>query len=91
MRAVGQADRPGRAGDFLHRNHVGQKAHAAATVFLGDGDAEQAHLAEFPPQIGRKQIVMVDLGRARRDFLFGKGVNGFTQQVDVFSEGERTH
>jgi hypothetical protein len=40
---------------------MGKVAHAAAAEFGRHGDAEQAHLAQLAPQVGREQVVVVDL------------------------------
>src|SRR6185437_1403479 len=68
-----------------------EETHPAAAVFGGDGNAEQPHVAELLPQVGREQVVAVDLVGARRDFLLGEGVHAFAQQVDIFTELERLH
>jgi hypothetical protein len=50
--------------------------------------AEQAHVAELAPQVGGEQVVAVDLGRARQDFLLRESPDGVAQHVDVFAEVE---
>ena len=88
VRAVGQADRAGGARDFLHRDHVREIAQVRAAVFARHGDAEQAHLAELLPQVGRERVVVVDQVRARRDLRVRERAHGLAQQVDVFAEGK---
>jgi hypothetical protein len=65
-----------------------QIAHARAAIGLGDGDAQQTQVAELAPQIHRKLICAVDLGRARSNFLLGKVAHGLAQSGDVFAELE---
>jgi autotransporter-associated beta strand protein len=91
MRAVAQADRAGRARDFLHRHQVGEVAHLAAAELARHGDAEQAHLAELRPQVLRERVVFVDLRRARRDLGLGEAADRLAQGIDVFAEGKWTH
>jgi hypothetical protein len=67
---------------------VREVAHVAAAVLLLHRDAEQAHVAELAPQVGREFVVAVDLGGARRDFLLAHLVNRVAQHVDVFAEAE---
>ena len=54
-----------------HGDDVGQVAHVAAVLRHG-GHAEQADVAELLPQVGREQVVAVDLRRARRDLGGGE-------------------
>src|SRR5699024_7175417 len=91
MRAVGQADGAGGARDFFHGDEMRQISHARPAVRVRHGDAEQAHVAEFLPQVGRKEVVTIDGFGARRNFLFGKSVHAFAQHVDVVTEGEWAH
>jgi hypothetical protein len=79
MRAVGQADRAGGAGDFLHRHQMREVAHARAAVLARHGDAQQAHLAELAPQVLRKRVVVVDLRGARGDLGGGETAHGLAQ------------
>ncbi len=88
MRAVRQSDRGGRAADFLHRDHVREITHVGAAVFLLDGNAQHAELAEARPQFIRKFIGAVDGGGARRDFPGGEGGDRFAQDGDGFAESE---
>ena len=81
--AVAQADRGRRAADLLHRDHVGQVAHAGAAVFLADRDAEHAEGAHLGPQVHRKLVAAVDLGRARRDLGLRKLAHRVAQGIDV--------
>jgi len=67
---------------------VRQIAEAGAAVFLGDCHAEQAHLAEFLPHVGRKQVVLVDGRGARRQLGGDEGLHLFAQHVDGVAEGE---
>ncbi len=85
MRAVGQADRGGSAGNFLHRDDVGQVAHIGAAVFFGDSDAQQAQFTHLAPQVHRELVAAVDFGGARGDFGGGELLYRFTQGGDVFA------
>ena len=67
MRPVAQADRGGRAGDLLHRDHVLGVAEPGAAVLLLDRDAVQAERAQARPQIARELVAPVDRLGARRD------------------------
>ncbi len=57
---VGQAHRRRSARDFLERDDMRQIAHVGAAIFFRGGHAEQAHVAEFSPQIGGKFVDAVD-------------------------------
>ena len=63
MRAVGQADRGRGARNLLHRDDMGEIAHAGAAVIRIGGDAEQAERAEFLPQMRGEFVAS---GRSRR-------------------------
>ena len=91
MCAVTQADRAGGAGDFLHRHQMGQVAHAGAAEFLGNGDAEQTHVAHLAPEIGRKQIVAVDIRGPGRDFGFRETPHAVAQGVQILTESGQCH
>ncbi len=86
--AVGKGDRGRAAADLFHRHHVGQVAKAGAAVLLGDGHAEQTHLAEFLPHVGREQVVLVDGLGARRQLGGDERLDLLAQHVDGFTEGE---
>ncbi len=88
MGAVGQADRGRGAGNFLQRDDVGEVAHVGAAVFLAGGHAEQAHVAEFLPQVGWEFVDAVDFRGARRDLGVGKGLHRIAQHIDVFAEAK---
>ncbi|CAM5412138.1 hypothetical protein SSTU70S_01591 [Stutzerimonas stutzeri] len=88
MGAVGQGDRGRGAADLFHRHHAGQVAKAGAAVFLGNGHAEQTHLAELLPHVGRKQVVLVDGRGARRQLGGDEGLHLLAQHVDGVAEGK---
>ncbi|MNZ67304.1 hypothetical protein D3C78_855480 [compost metagenome] len=67
---------------------MGQVAQAGTAVFFADGDAEQAHVAEFAPHVGGEQVVLVDLRRARCQLCRNEGLHLVAQHVDGFAEGE---
>ena len=86
MRAVAQADRGRAAADLLHRDAMGEIAHAAAAQLLLDRDAVQAERAHLRPQLDRKAVVAVDLGGDRRDLVVGEVAHGRAQHVDLGAE-----
>ncbi len=88
MRAVGQGHRGRAAADLFHRHHMGQVAEAGATVFFGDGHAEQTHLAEFSPHVRREQVLLIDGFGARSNLGSDEGLHLLAQHVDGFTEGE---
>ncbi|MCY1562693.1 hypothetical protein D9M68_1001340 [compost metagenome] len=88
MGAVGEGDRGRGAADLFHGDDVGQVAKARTAIFLFDGDAEQAHVAELLPHVGREQVVAVDGGSARGEFGGNEGLYLLAQHVDGFTEGE---
>ena len=69
MRAVGQADRGRAARNLLHGDAMRQIAEPRTAVFLLDGDAGQAELAQPRPQVARKLVLAVDRIGARRDLV----------------------
>ena len=83
---VAQGHRGRGAGDLFHRHHVRQVAHVGATVFLADGDAQQAQVAHLAPQVHRELVVFVNGGGARRDLALRKFVHGVAQRINVFTE-----
>src|SRR3546814_11708136 len=54
MRAIREAHRRGRAGNFLHRHHMFQITKAQAAPFLLDGEAMQPKLPHFRPEVARE-------------------------------------
>jgi len=88
MRAVGKAHRGRSAADLLHRDDVRRVTHPGTAVLFFDGDAEQAQGAHLFPQVHRKLIGAVDLGRARGDLGGGKAAHCGTQHVDLLAEPE---
>src|SRR3546814_4746151 len=67
MRAIREAHRRGRAGNFLHRHHMFQITKAQAAPFLLDGDAMQPTLPHFRPEVARKPILRINLRCQRGD------------------------
>src|SRR5205823_4327346 len=53
--------------------------------FFADGDAENAELAHFFPQIHRELVAAVDFRGAGRDFRCSKLLHRFAQRGDVFA------
>jgi len=88
MRAVGQRHRGRATADFFHDHHVGQVTQAGTAVLFRHGDAKQAHVTEFAPQVSGEQVVDVDLSRARGDLFGDEGLNLIAQHVDGFTEGK---
>ena len=46
-----------------------------AAELAGQGQAQQAHLAELGPQVLREPVVLVDVRRARRDLALGEAAD----------------
>ena len=67
---------------------MGQVAEASAAVLLGDGHAEQTHLAEFSPHVRREQVFLIDGFGARGNLGGDEGLDLLAQHVDGFTEGE---
>src|SRR5690554_2877136 len=65
-----------------------QVAETRTAVFLGNGHAEQAHIAELPPHVAGEQIVAVDGGGTRRQLGSGERLYLLAQHIDGFTEGE---
>ena len=86
--AVGETDRSRCPRNFFERDDVGKVAQIGAAVFLAGGHAEQAHVSEFFPEVGREFVGAVDFGSTWRDLGVGKRLHRITQQVDVFAEAE---
>src|SRR5690606_24732146 len=66
--------------------HVGEVAHGAAAVLFLDGDAEQAHVAEFAPQVHGEFVAAVDVGGAWCDLRFDKLLYRVAQHVDAVTQ-----
>ena len=86
MRAVGEPDRRRTARNLLHGDAVREIPHAGAAVFLRDGDAEHAELAELRPEVARKLVLAVDLVGARRDVVLAEARDRIAQRVHVLAE-----
>ena len=86
MGAVGECHRSRGPADLFHGDNMGQIAHAAAAVGLVHGDAEQSHVAEPGPQVGRKLVGTVNVGSTGGDFGFGKGPDCVAQGSKVFAQ-----
>ncbi|MCY1267363.1 hypothetical protein D9M70_157950 [compost metagenome] len=67
---------------------MGQVTQAGTAVLFRHGNAQQAHVTEFAPQVGGEQVVDVDLSGARGDLLGDEGLNLIAQHVDGFTEGK---
>ena len=82
-------DRPTEAEarlSLLHGDDVRQVAHAGAAVVLGDGDAEQAEIAQLPPEVGGEGVLAVDLGRERCDLAGRRRRARVAQHLDGLAE-----
>jgi hypothetical protein len=88
MGTVGEPDRGRCTADLLHGHHVLEVAHAGAAVLVLDGDAEQAHVAELAPQVGRELVVDVDRRGTRRDLVAGESVHRIAKHVGGLAEVE---
>ena len=67
---------------------VGEVAEVRPAVLLGHGHAVGSEIAELLPEILGKQIVPIDLGRARRDFLVGEASDRRAERIDGLAELE---
>src|SRR5579864_7483619 len=90
MCAVREADRARSTGDLFHGNGVSQVAEPRAAPALRDGDAQQALLAEGGPQVARKFVVAVDVGRTRRNPLGGETAHLRADFLEALIEPEIT-
>ncbi|MDR6355135.1 hypothetical protein Q3H58_001806 [Pseudomonas psychrotolerans] len=88
MGAVGQGHGAGAAAEFFHHHHVGQVAEAGAAVRLGDGDPEQAQVAELAPEIVGEGVVAVDGSGAGRHLGGDELADLVTQEIQGLAEGE---
>ena len=88
MRAVGQPDRGAGPRNLLHGDAMGEVAEPCPAPLLLDRDAKQPELAELRPQLPRKAVGAVDLGRVGRDLVLGKGPHRVAQHVDIAAEAE---
>ena len=88
VRSIAQAD--GRRGprDLLHRHRMREIAEAGAAVLGCDGEAEKAEIAQFPPQIARKQVAAVDLAGARRKALLREAPGLIAHGIDHLAQAE---
>ena len=86
MRAVGEPDRGRGAAHLLHRDAMGEIAHAHAAIFLLDRDPMEAERAHLGPQLHRKAVGLVDLGGNGGDTLVGEIAHAAAQHVDLGAE-----
>jgi hypothetical protein len=86
--AVGQSDRAGCAGDFLHDDAVLEIAEPEPAELLRHRDAVHAELAKLGPQIAREGIAAIDLGGARRDARGREAAHALAQHVRGFPQPE---
>src|SRR3954451_3295107 len=91
MRAVGQADRGGRARNLLQRDTVLEIAEPRAAILLLHGDAVQPKVPEPGPEVARKLVGFVDLGGARRDFMRREVADRFAYCVGSLAQVEIEH
>jgi hypothetical protein len=64
------------------------RTRARGGPFLLDGDAVQAELAEFGPEVAREGVAAVDLVGARCNPVGGKAAHALAQHVGGFAEAE---
>jgi hypothetical protein len=88
MRAVGEAHRRRGAGYLLHRDDMGEVAHAGPAVAFRHRQPEEPELTEFAPQISRKEVAAVDLVGARGDPIVREAADLVAYGVDGVSEAE---
>src|SRR5690349_6499383 len=85
---VGEPDRCGSAGDFLHRHDVSQITHGGTAEFLFDSDAEEAQSSKLRPQLAREFIGAIDFRCAGGYLAAGEGRNRFPQNIGGLAEVE---
>ncbi len=88
MRAVAEADRGRGAAHFLHRDAMFEITKAQAAEFLFDRDAVQAELAHPRPEVARKNIGAIDLGRPWGNLLLREGRGRGANLVGGLAKGE---
>src|SRR5262249_30167992 len=88
VRAIGEPDRGGRAGEFLPRDAGRRRAGPRPTPLLPARDAVQAELAQLGPEVARKNVAAVDLLGARRNARSGKAAHALAQHVGRLAEAE---
>ncbi len=88
MGAVGQRDAGAGPGDLLDRDHMREVSHPGAAVFLGHGDAQQAQLAQFGPELGGELVAAVDLGGHRLQPFLRPAVHHVAQGIHILAEIE---
>jgi hypothetical protein len=88
VRGIRQPNAARATGDLFHGHHVRQIAHARPAPLFADGQAQQAHVAEFAPQVGWKLVDPVGFGGARGDFMRHEGGHRIAQHVDFFAKEE---
>ena len=76
------------AGNLLDRDHMLEIAEARATVFLLNRDAVQSQIAHLGPQLARKAVCLVDLGRDRRHLVVRKALDLIAQRVGGLAQAE---
>src|SRR5262249_36314539 len=86
--AIGEPDRGGRAGDFLHGNAVLEITEPCPTPFLLDRDAVHAELTQLGPEIAREHVAAIDFLGARRNAFSGKAAHALPQHVGRLAEAE---
>jgi hypothetical protein len=88
MGPIRQRNRSRSTADFLHRNDVFEITQTCAAGSLLHGDAEQAQIAEFRPQLARKRVVAIDLRSNGSDVRLREGRDAGAQQFDVLAQVE---
>src|ERR1700676_2259176 len=91
MRAIGQTDRSGSAGNLLDRDAVLEIAQPRAAIFFFDGNPVQAERTDFRPEVPRELIALVDRISPRRDLIAGEILHGLADRVRGFAEIEVEH
>src|SRR5258706_15815421 len=91
MRPVGRADRGRCPRNLLDRNAMLEVPEPRAAILLLDGNAVQAELADFRPEVAGKLIALVDLVGARRNLVAREIVHGLADSVRGFAEIEVEH
>ena len=86
MSAVGKGNGRRGAADLLDGHDMLQIRHPGTAVFFGNGDAVQPQIAHLPPEVHRKMIFAVDIGRPGSNLRPGKRHDGVPQQISGITQ-----
>ena len=81
---IGKPDTATGSGNFFHDHAVGSIVEIRPAIFAGYGDAEQAHLSEFPPKVIWKGVVEIGLAGQGSHFLITEIFDLLLQSYQFF-------